>query len=178
MRVFSAAVLAITGLCAACGSTTVDTPTAPSSAPAPAPPQQYPSLIGEWRARGTVTFTDQATGMATTHQCRGSFGVREQNGGAFSGSAGLTGNGAQSDRYCNSFNSFTGEVTTDGTVTSFHLEVEAYQCTHVSGDGTLKGSASTAGPIQLEGRDFWRCPVPLGQPFDAERTISLQLERG
>jgi len=188
------ALLATAWLISACGSTAVDTITAPSSmlppppaaapspapAPAPAPaPQPFRSLTGDWRAVGSVTLTDQATGSTSSYVCTGALRVSTQTGGEFSGAGQLTGNGSSSDRYCSFSGSFAGVVTDDGSVTSFRLQppLQAHACTPVSGDGTFTGTASAAGPIRLEAKGQWRCGMATAQPFDAQRTVSLTLER-
>jgi hypothetical protein len=186
-------------LTAACGGVTAAMPTGPSTTTAspaalPAPAQDFPSLTGQWRASGRMTFRNLENGNTLPWgSCSGSFTITAQDRGTFTGPFSAQGGGWNSDRFCTASGTFTGELLTlDGSVARARLEGNfqnwprpsvSPSCEFVSrGDGIWTGSA-TSDDIRLEMSDVLRCPVNVdgglpGMPMaDFERTVSLTFQR-
>jgi hypothetical protein len=194
--------LLVTILCAGCGevSDMAGVPTGPSVIGLALTPsttavvaQNLPTLSGQWRASGTTTFRNLATGNTLNWGgCSGSLTI-SQDGQRFSGPLGTRGGGFNSDRFCTASATLSGElVERDGSVARARLEGNFQNwprpsvspaCEVVSaGDGTWTGRA-TADGIQLQVRDTLRCAASVdgsvsGLPMaDFERTVSLTFVR-
>ena len=156
--------------------------------------QDFPSLVGRWRASGTTVFRNLETAnMLNWGGCSGSFTITEQDGERFTGPLGTQGGGFNSDRFCTASGTFTGElIERDGSVARARLEGNfqnwprpsvSPSCEVISaGDGIWTGSATRDG-IRLQVRDMLRCAASvdggvIGMPMaDFERTVSLTFER-
>ena len=66
-------------------------------------------------------------------------------------------------------------MTPDGTITSLRLEhgITASGCTQVSGDGIYTGAVTSATTFNLRMTDVWRCVDPRGNPYEADRTVTV-----
>lgn len=155
--------------------------------------QQFPSLTGRWRATGTTTFRNVATGHALNWgNCAGSFTVT-QEGARFSGPLNTQGSGANSDRFCTASGTFTGELAVtdnvmvkaqlDGNFQNWPRPAVSPSCELIAaGDGIWTGSASDDA-LRLQVRDTLRCPANvdgglLAAPMaNFERTVSLVFQR-
>jgi hypothetical protein len=192
-------VITATVLTAACGGMTDALPAGPSAAAqnpaaaAPVPAQNYPSLIGRWRASGSMTFRNLETGNTLARaSCSGSLTITTQDRGTFTGTFGTQGGGWNSDRFCTASGTFGGELLApDGSLARARLEGNfanwprpsvTPSCEFLSmGDGIWTGSA-TSESIRLQVTDILRCPVNLdgglvGMPMaDFERTVSLAFQ--
>src|SRR5687768_2228322 len=141
------AVLAMAVGAAGCGSTAPAAPTpvpAPAPTPAPAPAPEMPNLVGEWRSIATVSF-DEPNGWKGTYSCPGSWSIKSQSGGEFTGLAGWQGNGFNGDRYCSYSGELSGVVNADGTMTVRFTPIFKTRCSEMDGDGTMTGSMNSDG---------------------------------
>ena len=154
--------------------------------------QQFPSLMGRWRASGTTVFRNLETGNELNWGgCLGSFTITTQDGQRFTGPLNTQGGGANSDRFCTASGTFNGELV-DGAAARARLEGNfqnwprpsvSPSCELISaGDGVWIGSATTDG-IRLQVRDRMRCAANVdgglsGVPMaNFERTVTLDFQR-
>lgn len=156
--------------------------------------QGFPSLTGHWRASGTTAFRNLESGNTLNWGgCTGSFTITAQDNQRFAGTLGTQGTGWNSDRFCTSSGTLTGELLArDGSVAHAWLEGSSGSwprpsvspsCEFISaGPGVWTGSA-TSDAIRLRISDTLRCSANVdggifGIPMaNFERTVSLIFER-
>lgn len=156
--------------------------------------QEFPSLTGQWRASGTTAFRNLATGNTLNWGgCSGAFTIDEQDKQRFTGLLNTEGRGWNSDRFCTTSVTFSGELLErDGSVARAWLEGNSRSwprpavspsCEFIAaGDGIWIGSA-TSDAIRLQVSDTMRCAANvdgglLGVPMaDFERTVVLVFQR-
>jgi hypothetical protein len=171
-----AAILPVAG----CGSTAVDSLTAPS--PVPAQAAQYPSVIGEWGGNSGLTLVYRNPDVAGSSHCDVSLSVQAQAEGTFSGSMGLNGSSMSSDKQCPGSFGFTAEMTPDGTITRFHPDrrLGSHECTAVSDPAFTSGTASSSG-FRIAMTDHALCRWPPEDPRNppvrqTDRTFTLSID--
>jgi hypothetical protein len=162
----------------ACGSTAPVAPSpVPSPAPAPAPAPQIPSLVGEWRSQGNVSF-DEPSGWRGSYSCSGSWSIGSQVGVEFSGTARWEGNGFNGDRYCSYSGEVNGVVNADRTVTVRFTPIFRTRCSQIAGDGTMTGSMNADGTVTIQSSAAATClHDPLGHSTDVMRTFTMTITR-
>jgi hypothetical protein len=174
-----AAILAMVG----CGSTAVDSLTAPS--PVPAQAAQYPSVVGEWGGNSGLTLLYRNPDVAGSSHCDVSMSVRAQAEGTFSGSMGLNGSSMSSDKQCPGSFGFTAEMTPEGVITSFRADrrLGSHECTAMSDPAFTSGTASSSGfRMAMTDRALCRWPAedsrnPPVRETDRTFTLSIDLRR-
>ncbi len=136
-----------------------------------------PSLLGEWRSTGNLDLTKADGSSFGAHQCPSFWTVTSQDGGDFSGSVDITGNGRNSDRLCGYGGSFRGRITADGAVTLRIDPLLTQGCSRVTGDGTFTGTARPDGSIVIETREAVTCKDYDDQQQEGTRTVAFSWRR-
>jgi len=108
--------------------------------------------------------------------------IDAQQGTAFHGSVVWQGGGAESDFYCTYSSSFTGTMTSAGSLTllmdrpnrgcSYHPE--RFCCARVSGEDVYAGVFTDGPQITGSMTDHVSCSDPSGRRFEGERTITFR----
>ena len=181
------AVVGATCLAIGCGSTAVENPAAPSSvtpspapSPAPSPSPQFPALLGSWRSSGTLNLTRADGGSIGVgdYVCPSFGDVASQDGGNFSGSVSITGNGRNSDRMCGYGGKFVGTMTADGAVTIRLDPLWSNEgCSRIAGDGTFTGRTQTDGSIVIATSAAATCGDYYDTREDGTRTLTFSWRR-
>ena len=180
-----AAVTAVVAI--GCGSTTPESPLAPTPipgpppGPAPAPGSQYPSLIGDatqWRENNSQ-FVEQTVGSSTPalYNCDTKMSVRTQTEGVFTGIVYVEGVSPDSDTRCTYESPFVAEMTPNGTITSFRAErpLPTSRCGSGSAPAVSGTASSTA--IRLAVTQRATCVAPSGAPRETDLTIVMSVAR-
>lgn len=169
-----------------CGSTTPQSPLAPTPIPGPAPgpapaPRQYPSLIGDatqWRDNNS-SFAEQVVGSSTPaeYHCDTKMSVRTQTEGIFTGIVYIEGISPDGDRRCTYESPFTAEMTRDGTITSFRTDrpLPTSRCGSGSEPAVSGTASSTAIRIAVTQRAT--CVALSGTPRETDLTIVMSVAR-
>ncbi|HXD19834.1 MAG TPA: hypothetical protein VN654_22620 [Vicinamibacterales bacterium] len=157
-----------------CGSTS------PVPSPSPLRPSaDYPSLVGDfgrWATKGsTVVVRYRDSGASFEYACETRLNIQTQNGGTFGGFAEVQGANTNSDRQCDYFAAFTAEMSSDGAIKSFAPDrtYRTIDCTSVS-NPTISGTAGRTS-IRIVLTDRATCKDPVGQPHDADRTLTMSV---
>src|SRR5438094_7410545 len=131
-----------------CGSTAPATPVSPS--PAGGPPSVYPVLIGDrsqWKEDGSgLVLQYRDTGTTLPYKCETTLIIQTQSEGFLTGSFELRGVSQDSGKQCTYFSSFTAQITSDGTISSFRPEQSFVTSSCApSSDATFGGTATSTG---------------------------------
>jgi hypothetical protein len=160
---------------AGCGGTSPDSPTEPSPV-SPAP--DFPSVAGEWiNDSSLLVLQFRGADTSTGWSCNARLRVLAQTGGSFSGTGGMQGGSPESDRKCTSSFSFAGDMTRDGTLTSFRLDraLGVGSCAPVS-DASFIG-AVTSNAMRIQMNDRASCPDAFGALREYNRTLTISVKR-